>query len=87
MTYFYMSFCDPDKPKGSKFLGALVIQGSDFDQALKKSWRLDLNPGGEIMFFEVPKSFEHRVTPDLVNRLLTKEEVEEIDLRYTGDPS
>lgn len=33
---FWMSFCDPDKPKGQQFLGVVVVEVSDVDAAAIK---------------------------------------------------
>jgi hypothetical protein len=42
------------RPKGDKFLGALIVTGEDHKAMLARSWLLELNPGGEVEFFEIP---------------------------------
>jgi hypothetical protein len=83
MSYWWMSFCDPEKPKGQKFLGALVIRADDHFEMMKRSWMLELNPGGEVAFFEIPKQYEERIPHDWIEtRLLTKNECEEFEHRW-----
>lgn len=53
MTLFWMSFCDPTLPTGEQFLGATIVEAEDSKAALRKSWRLGINPGGEVMFVEL----------------------------------
>ncbi len=82
MSWWWMSFCDPDLPVGKKFLGALLIEASDFDDVLTKSWALGLNPGGEVVSFPVPKEYEERIEPSVTYRLLSREECEAFERRY-----
>ena len=83
MSYWWMSFCDPIRPKGDKFLGALIIRADNHFEMLTKSWTLKLNPGGEVTFFEIPKQYEQRIPRNWVEtRLLTKAECEEFENRW-----
>jgi hypothetical protein len=82
MAWWWMSFADPEMPKGRQFLGGLLIEADDEHEMLLRSHALGLNPGGEISFFRVPPQFEERVTPDLTYRLLSREECERIDRIY-----
>lgn len=74
MTGFYLSFCDPDRPRGAQFLGGLYLKADSFIEAVQISHRLGLNPGGEVKGFE----FELSAAPVGVEygRLLSREEVE-----------
>lgn len=83
MSYWWLSFADPDKPTGEKFLGALIIRAHDDVEMLKRSWMLELNPGGEVAFFEIPKQYEERIPPDWVEtRLLTKKQCDELENKW-----
>ena len=57
MTWYYMSFANPNLPKGSQFLGALIIDGYNPSHAISRSWLLKLNPGGEIAFAQLDEDF------------------------------
>ena len=54
MPFYYLSFCDVNRPDGQKHLGATVVQASDREAAIKRTSELGINPGGEIMIGEVP---------------------------------
>lgn len=45
--YWFMSFCDSARPKGTQFLGALIGRGVTLPDACKGAWREGLNPGGK----------------------------------------
>jgi hypothetical protein len=47
-NYFWLSFVDDDKPKGSKSLGIAIVRADDMVQAVHKAWETGCNPGGEI---------------------------------------
>jgi|HubBroStandDraft_4_1064222.scaffolds.fasta_scaffold116597_4 hypothetical protein len=76
--FFWLSFCDPDKPKGSQFLGANIIEASDAIMAHFGSGIYGCNPGGEVKIIEIPQTandmFDH--VKD-TNRLLSAKEIEE----------
>jgi hypothetical protein len=70
--YFWLSFADPHKPKGSQFLGALIIDTSnyigpfkkplhpkdnEFAKAVTYSQVLNLNPGGAIRGFPIDNKY------------------------------
>lgn len=74
MSFFWMSFCDASLPKGSQFLGGLLIEADDFHAALLKSHRLLINPGGEVKAFEVKVPISESIEGEYANRLLTREE-------------
>jgi hypothetical protein len=64
---FYMSFAD------NGFLGAVVVEAHGPVTAMRKSHRLGINPGGQVLTIQVP---DHVTVPkEAMNRLLTKEQV------------
>jgi hypothetical protein len=87
MAWRWMSFCDPARPKGSKFLGALLIEAADSDDALMRSHLLGLNPGGEVVSFEVPQEYVARIEPAMTYRLLSRAECETFERKYAGQPA
>lgn len=50
---WWMSFCDPNKPKGQQFIGVCVVKAPGFMHATQKAWDLGINPGGEIQAYRV----------------------------------
>jgi hypothetical protein len=57
MSFFYLSFCDTNRPKGQMFLGATMVRGADPDDALARATQLGVNPGGEVAFVEFKPEF------------------------------
>jgi hypothetical protein len=83
MSYWWMSFCEPSKPRGTKFLGALIIKAENEIDLITRSWLLKLNPGGEIKFFKIPEKYVSRIPPEWVEtRLITREECEALERKY-----
>jgi hypothetical protein len=74
MASWWLSFADPDKPKGSQFLGLVIIEADDPEGAIQEAHRKRINPGGEVAMTRVPDDF----ALDMRDRLLTKAEAEEI---------
>jgi hypothetical protein len=84
MSYWWMSFCDPDRPEGDRFLGALIVRANSNHEMLSRSWALGLNPGGEVAFFEIPEQYEERIPPDWIEtRLLTRDECEALEKKWS----
>lgn len=68
---WWLSFCDPSRPKGQHFLGVVFVEGSNAYQAMMKAHELGCNPGGEVLaepFFDdeikPPERFLHRLLSD-----------------------
>lgn len=68
--FFYMSFADPKRAEGEQFLGCTIIEAEDEHAAMRKSWRLGINPGGEVKFAgfdEIPADVR-----DMVDRFVPR---------------
>jgi hypothetical protein len=77
---WWLSFCDPTRPKGSRFLGVAMVGALDFEDGVEEAWRFGCNPGGEIQAEWITPQ-EWAVVPDaLKRRLLTEEELSEHQL-------
>jgi len=74
MPFFWMSFCDPDKPKGSQFLGACIVEALNVRDAIQVSWECGCNPGGEVKVIEIEKRFEAKVHQEDCYKLFDKRE-------------
>lgn len=77
MGLWWLSFCDPDKPQGSAFLGVCIIEGDTIAEAMAASWVMHCNPGGEIMGYDVS---DVSIPTKYRRRLLTKEEAQAIPI-------
>lgn len=77
MPLFYLSFCDPEKPKGSQFLGGCIVEAPSFISAAPAAHSKGCNPGGAVTIVEIPAHAEHNAPEADRNRLLSKEEMEE----------
>ena len=73
MTWWYLSFADPDLPRGSQWLGGIYVEASGFLHAIAKAHELKANPGGCVKGWELPPE-RLRVLPEFTNRLLTSKE-------------
>lgn len=57
----WMSFRDTKKPKGSRFLGVIIIKTLGLSHAIKKTHELGINPNGDIRSCEVnPSAYEKK---------------------------
>ena len=83
--WFWLSFVDPRRPEGSRFLGvAIVGPVSDFREAIPLSHVRGCNPGGQVCGHPVigdialvPVAFRHR--------LLTLEESRHVDTMLSDE--
>ena len=68
---WWMSFCDPNKPKGEQFLGVVITKATGLMHAHQRAWMLGINPGGEIRAQPVAG-----VADEYHDRLLSRAELE-----------
>lgn len=69
--WWWLSFAGADG-----FLGLNIICANSFVDALERSHRLGINPGGSVQGFLIP--YEHRPPESYWHRLLTAEEAYQI---------
>ncbi len=85
MALWWCSFCDPDKPHGSQFLGALVIRADSVYEISSRAWELGLNPGGEVLMYQIPEYYVQRVPQEWIEtRLITKEECDAFEKQWAN---
>jgi hypothetical protein len=80
--WYWISFVDPGPPR--KFLGVAIVKAPGDLTACLVARRLGCNPGGEAQFAVIPKIdgvTEELWHPQYTNRLLTRVEVDEFDLK------
>ena len=78
MSLFWLSFCDENKPEGEQFLGVCIVESPaalDIGGAVAEAWRLGINPGGQVMSFEIPEELRERHAKH-TNRLMSREALE-----------
>lgn len=71
----WLSFCDPQRPKGKQFLGVVIVWAYGFVDAADKAHRMGINPGGEVAGMEYELG-EFLAGPEWWNRLLDATEVD-----------
>ena len=79
MNTWWLSFCDPNLPEGSRFQGACIVPGNDLLEAVHNAHLLGCNPGGEVVGVEVPPETAPHIGDKWRHRLLTDEECFEFD--------
>lgn len=70
----WMSFADPDKPKGQQSLGVIITRTKGLMHAVQWTHILGINPGGQIMSYPVPD--DGTIKQHHLDRLIQKAELE-----------
>lgn len=78
MKLWWLSFCDPDEPIGSQFLGCCIVPGADIVEAASAAWAAGCNPGGECQGNEIPEDKLHHCE-DWIGRLMSRADVDAFD--------
>lgn len=74
-SLWWMSFADPTKPRGSQFLGVVILEVPVGVMPIQHSWDEKLNPGGEIAFAEIEGEHQATYRKEFRNRLLSRDEL------------
>lgn len=53
LGWWWLSFVDPEKPDGARFLGVAIVEGYGVASAAIRAHELGLNPGGEVKAVEL----------------------------------
>lgn len=76
MTLWWLSFINPDLPRGARNLGVAIVPATDISTAADKAWELGCNPGGEVAGWPLPPQ---PVVPDeYIGKLLTLDEADKL---------
>lgn len=78
--WWWLSFVDPEKPDGQRFLGVAIVEGSGVASASIKAHELGVNPGGAVK--GIPLTGDALPSAELRNRLLSIDELKEAGLVY-----
>ncbi len=73
---YWLSFADPDLPKGSQFLGVVITNAVGVAHAMQKCWDLGCNPGGQVMAYPTDAA---KIPKECFDRLLSKQELIDYD--------
>jgi hypothetical protein len=74
---WWLSFADPDKPKGQQFLGVAIVRAPGFVSAIELANSLGLNPGGAVQGTEIDPA---DIFPAHFRKLLSRKEL--VDAGY-----
>jgi hypothetical protein len=73
---FWLSFSDPDAPRGKRFLGVAIVD-MDTDasavEIIRHTWKLGINPGGAVAITQLDDSSALRIAREHRNKLITDE--------------
>lgn len=51
---YWLSFCDPSRPEGSRFVGVAVVESEGIQDAIRTAWVMGCNPGGQVQVILLP---------------------------------
>lgn len=77
---YWLSFCDGSKPKGSQFQGVIIIKAMGMADALRRTWLLQINPGGEVQGIKCTENLQMIDYDKMGEKLLSKEQLKEFGL-------
>ena len=61
------------------WLGGCIVHGDNIADAIREAWRLEINPGGEVLPFEILSPYDTLIQDGEFGRLYTdKAEVERV---------
>ena len=69
-------FQNTSKPAGQRFFGVVLMEdnGDNLAVLAKRAWQLGINPGGQILFFDVNSQNLQNFTEIHLDRLLNETE-------------
>lgn len=75
MNTYWMSFSNPNIARG--FLGVIITDATSPHEALQKTRKMGLNPGGEVKIFQLKNDATEDYT-SYKDRLLKREDLKDI---------
>jgi hypothetical protein len=73
---WWLSFVDPDRQEGDRFLGGCVVRARGLVDASRAAWTAGCNPGGEMAGYEMPREHRDMIKPADIGKLMNREECE-----------
>lgn len=82
MSYWWLSFADPERPAGAQFLGVAIVDAEDFIGAVLSARFGGYNPGGEVAGYQyIADGLDIDPPAEYLGRLLTKDEANAVDAK------
>lgn len=72
-AWWWLSFADPDRPKGEQFLGVAIVRARGLGLAITRCHQLKINPGGQVQGYEIPPDV--KIVEGTADRLLSRKEL------------
>lgn len=69
---------------GEEFNGVVITTGTDPIGLASKAHRLGINPGGEMLSFEIPDEYVKKIPPEYRDKLLNRNQLEGLDALMGG---
>lgn len=84
---WWLSFADPDKPRGRQFLGVVITGPAPDVVTARMRMAIEGVPhlGGEVLGAPLPKSVSDRLLPSDFYRVMSRSDAEALDARLGGD--
>jgi hypothetical protein len=85
VKFWWLSFLDASRPKGSRFLGGCVVDvapGGNLLAAALRAHKLGCNPGGECLGQPIPSQHARMIQAHDVGRLMDRAESESFGARF-----
>jgi hypothetical protein len=79
MKLWWLSFVDPERADGGRFVGACLVEAEDFLGAVYAAHRRGCNPGGQVAGQDAPENVAAAIGPEWRNRLLSKLDIVKIE--------
>lgn len=76
LRWWWMSFVDPDRPEGERFVGACIVRAPGPVTAVIEAHAQKCNPGGQVRSLPFPP---HVDASEWANTLLSCEDVDRFD--------
>lgn len=83
-SWYWLSFADPNKPAGTQFNGACIVQAPSELAAVAVASARGCNPHGEVVFLPIPDSLVSEIADKWKYRVLDRQECEAFDTEIEG---
>jgi hypothetical protein len=74
-SFMWLSFADEET---GKFNGAVITQGEDIIEAIKRAHMLGINPGGQVLGHKIPQEAMKHIKYSQINCVLNKSAAQEL---------
>ena len=86
--WFWLSFADPSRPRGSQFLGVSIVKARTYFEATMRAHALGINPGGEVLGYDYKELWGAPEPPEVHrHRLMSRLELVEAGYEEAAEPA